>query len=150
MKKVFNMVDIIREGLFLSWLRSRVSHAIWGTETRSFEITSGLTALGWFIVLTHEPKLFEMWPLAYGAFTEVAPQGYWACAALFLGIAQIVRALISEKDGWVWYHRIFGSAAVMWWGTVLGAFLHDRIASTAVAVYSVILIGSIWALIRTK
>ena len=134
----------------MSWLRSRIAHAIWGTETRSFEITSGLTALGWFLVLTNEPQLFEIYPIAYGAFLEVAPQSMWATAALILGMAQIARALIAEKDGWVWYHRIFGSYAVFWWGTVTGAFLHDRLISTAVVAYSVILLGSIWALIRTK
>ncbi len=101
MEKARRMVDIIKEGLFMSWLRSRVTHAIWGTETRSFEITSGLTAIGWFIVLTVEPQLFEIWPLVYGAFAEVASQTTWAACALVLGIAQMTRALIAKKDGWV-------------------------------------------------
>lgn len=130
----------------LSFVRARAADAFWTTGTASVEIVSGATAIGWFIVLMTS-DVFSAGNL-YDFLAARAGQQSWAWAMLALGAVQLAMAGLLPMAKWrlarqgVWF--VAGGV----WGYIAWTSILAVPVTTAAAVYSVMALVSLWALVR--
>lgn len=133
--------------LLANFGRSRLSALFWSTDTRSAEITFGMIAVGWFIVLAWSDA-FDASNL-YDYLARVAPQSVWGGGMAILGVAQLMLAVFAPQ------HEHRDLRCLLWflslavWSYVALVSLLAVPVTTAAAVYGTMTIGSVWGFLRT-
>lgn len=121
-------------------------HALWATPTTSAEISFGLIAIGWGLVLQISP-VFAVGNL-YDYLAEMAPQPVWAGIMLLLGVAQLAIAwLLDMRCCRLVRSAVWLASMVVWsyigWVSILAVPM-----TTAAAAYGTLAVGSLWAFLR--
>ena len=117
---------------------------LWKANTETGELLLGFTGLVWGIWLLHPAETFQL--PSYQGFIEVAPEWAWGLAFLLLGLFTLYATLINSYK----CRRLSTLANVIGWTFVMTAFFVHVPQSTAVPVYFLIALSSIWLHIRVR
>lgn len=132
--------------LVVRCLMVRLHDLFWKTETKSAEISFGLIAIGWWIVLCVSPT-FEIRNL-YAYLEIAASQNYWAWFMLMLGTAQVSLSIAPQSKLRIFRASVWAASAAVWSYVAFVALIAIPV-STASAAYGVLAIGSAWAFLRS-
>lgn len=133
--------------VFWHLLVMRVSHLFWRTETKSAEITYGLIAIGWCVVLS----VFDTFSIGnlYVYLERWASQQVWAAVMAMLGLSQLILAITLPMKS----HRLVRSGvwlvSMILWSYIAWVALLAIPVTTAVAAYGTLALGSLWAFLRS-
>lgn len=128
------------------FLLAKITHMFWRTDTISAEISFGLVAIGWAIVL-FVSDTFSVGNL-YDYLARWGSQHDWAVGMGILGIVQLALASsLPMKSLRILRVSVWLVSMVVWsyiaWVSVLAVPV-----TTAAAAYGTLAIGSLWAFLR--
>lgn len=133
--------------LLANFVVAQVKTLFWGAETRSAEVTFGLIAVGWFVVLANADTFSANNLYAYLA--RHASQSVWGSGMALLGLAQLAVAVFVAQG------RLRAIRCALWfvslaiWSYIAFVSLLAVPVTTAAAVYGTMTVGSLWGVLRT-
>jgi hypothetical protein len=142
--RYFGLESYVR--MFIACMAIKLHDLIWKTETKSAEISFGLIAIGWWIVLCVSP-IFDIRNL-YAYLEVAATQNVWAWFMLVLGTAQLALSIAPQDKLRLFRASVWASSTIVWSYVAFVAMLAVPI-STALAAYGVLGLGSAWAFLRS-
>lgn len=132
--------------LCLDYARIVMIDLIFRTETRSAELAFGLISIGWWLVLSLSPA-FDVANL-YNHLLALADQDTWAVVMLCMGTQQLTSSIFRQRTLRFVRAFIWTESFVLWSYIAWGAILAVPV-TTAAAAYSVLAVGSAWAVVRS-
>lgn len=133
--------------VFCHWLLARISALFWRTDTVPASIVSGMTLMGWSIILVAS-DVFEARNL-YDYLGAVAPAHLWSGLTAVVGVAQLIYALMPHDymDARLQRIAIWIAAGTFWLYIASIAVLAVPVTTMA-ATAAVLMIACLWGLIR--
>ena len=133
--------------LLRGYLTAEISRLWTKTDTTPAGILSGLTALGWAVVLS----LSDLTVLGnmYANLSTALPLSWLAGYLLVLGVVQLGLTLTPFRR-FRWLRHVAAGFAAATWSFVAFTALIAMPVTTAAAVYSVLALSSVWEFMRTE
>lgn len=132
----------------LHWILARFSALFWKTDTTPAEILSGMSALGWGIVLFLSPT-FEARNL-YDYMNSVAAQGFWSGLTMTVGFCQLFMAFTCPQDAHPQIRTALWLCAGIFWLYVFFISVLAIPVTTVAATSGTLLVASAWAFYRVS
>lgn len=125
---------------------ARLLHLFWRTETISAEISFGLIAIGWSIVLFLS-NTFSVGNL-YAYLERWTTQEGWAIVMAGLGSLQLLLAAFIPMASCRLMRVAIWLASLVLWSYIAWVAVLAVPVTTAAAAYGTLAVGSLWAFLR--